>query len=58
LARLENLEVLYLENTQVSDLSALSGLKNLAVLWLKGTPVSKEQVQMLQKALPNCDISR
>jgi len=33
-------------------------LKNLKVLTLDNMPVSDEQVQELQQALPNCEIIR
>ena len=46
-----------LDDTQVSDLSPLAGLKTLTSLYLGSTPVSDEQVEILQKALPNCKIS-
>lgn len=58
LVGLKGLRKLDLSKTQVSDLTPLAELKNLEGLYLNGTPVSEEQVQMLQKALPNCDISR
>ena len=58
LAELKNLKVLHLiNNTQVSDLSSLAELKNLLQLDLRNTLVSDEQLQRLQQALPNCDIS-
>ena len=56
LANLTNLEVLYINSTPVSDVTPLAGLKNLERLHIEGTPVSKEQVEELRKALPNCDI--
>ena len=56
LAGLKNLEMLYLKNTQVSDLSPLCELKNLEFLSLSGTQVSREQVEELKLALPNCKI--
>jgi len=42
----------------VSDLSPLVGLKRLQSLDLNGTKVTDEQIDQLQLALPNCDISR
>jgi hypothetical protein len=56
LAGLKNLRKLWLDDTQVSDLTPISGLKNLRELYVRGTPVSKEQVKLLQKALPYCKI--
>ena len=58
LAGLNNLEGLNLNGTQVGDLSPLAGLNNLTSLRLDSTQVSKEQIEMLQKALPNCEITR
>ena len=57
LAELKNLEKLVLDDTEVSDLSPLADLQNLKILDLFNTQVSEEQVQELQKALPNCEIS-
>ena len=56
LAELKSLNELWLRGTQVSDLSPLAELKNLEELDLSDTQVSDEQVQKLQRALPNCDI--
>lgn len=53
---LTNLEELYLNSTQVSDLSPLAGLTKLTVLDLRNSPVTKERIEGLQKALPNCKI--
>lgn len=73
LAGLKNLEKLDISNTPVSDLTPLVGLKKLKTLYLGreqriGLSLWDEdpyhrsfyntgQVQMLQKALPNCRIS-
>ena len=54
---LTNLKALVLDQTQVTDLSSLKGLTNLKWVILEGTPVSKEEIQKLQKALPKCGIS-
>ncbi|MCH7729863.1 MAG: leucine-rich repeat domain-containing protein [Planctomycetes bacterium] len=56
LAGLTNLKVLDLDSTQATDLSPLEGLTNLERLFLRNTQVTKEDVQKLQKALPNCTI--
>jgi Leucine-rich repeat (LRR) protein len=56
LAGLANLEDLALNETQVTDLTPLAGLKKLINVELTGTRVSKEQVDALRKALPNCSI--
>ena len=54
LVGLKNLEGLLLHDTRVSDLTPLAGLKNLRWLWLSHTQVSKEQVDKLRQALPDC----
>ena len=56
LAELTKLEVLNLIFTKVSDVSALVGLTNLRLLNLYGTKVPAEQVEELQKALPQLKI--
>jgi Leucine-rich repeat (LRR) protein len=58
LSGLKNLQTLSLAGTQVSDIGALSGLKNLQWLSLSSTKVSDEQVDELQKALPELEIRR
>jgi len=50
------LECLNLQGTRVSDITPLAGLTKLTTLRVKESPVSKEQVEALQKALPNCKI--
>ena len=52
------LESLIVFNTPVLDLSPLEVLTNLKEVKLIWTSVTKEDVQKLQKALPNCDIDR
>ena len=62
LAKLKNLNALFLVRTQVSDLSSLAELTNLKELSLVDTqvsdvsPLSDEQVQELRQAFPKCDI--
>ncbi len=56
LANLRNLESLGLGTTQVSDVSPLANLTKLKMLVLNDTQVSDSSVEMLRKALPNCDI--
>ena len=58
LAGLKDLRRLNLAVTEVDDLSPLAGLKDLRRLHLNRTPARNEQVEMLQRALPNCEISR
>jgi hypothetical protein len=56
LAELENLQGLEIDDTQVGDLNVLAEMKHLRWLFVQNTPVSKDQVDALQQALPNCDI--
>lgn len=56
LANLRNLESLGLGTTQVNDVSPLANLTRLTSLNLRGTHVSDSSVDILRKALPNCDI--
>ena len=55
---LSNLERLFLGGTQVNDLKPLVGLSSLEELYIEGAPVTDEEVHDLQKALPNCKITR
>ena len=57
LAGLTSLKRLNLEHTEVSDVTPLTGLTSLLELKLGNTHVSKEDYEMLQKALPNCKIT-
>ena len=56
LVGLKDLQILYLQDTQVGDLTPLAGLMSLKFLSLSNTPITKEQIDALQKSLPNCDI--
>jgi len=50
--------VLWLQETPVSDVAPLAGLKNLrAVKFSDTTQVSEEQVKKFQQALPKCYIN-
>ena len=53
---LTDLKNLHLRGTQVSDVSALTALTKLERLDLYQTKVSPEQVEALQKALPQLRI--
>ncbi len=56
---LNNLQQLYIIETQVSDLQPLMGLVNLQTLYIRDcTNITDEQVEDLQKALPNLKITR
>jgi len=39
------------------DITPLQSLTNLTELSLNGNPLSQEQIDELQKALPNCEIA-
>ena len=54
-----NLEILDLQVTLISDLEPLKKLTNLKTLYIKDCPnIIDEQVEDLQKALPNLQIDR
>nr|WP_157472355.1 leucine-rich repeat domain-containing protein [Neolewinella persica] len=58
LANLTNLQELDLsENGSLTNVDGLSNLTNLQTLSLINTPIPKEKLQELVKALPNCKIS-
>ena len=56
LASLTSLRELDLSGNQISDLEPLASLTNLQKLDLKGNPLTQEQIDKLQKALPDCKI--
>ena len=56
LVGLKDLSSIGLKGTQVRDLTPLAKLTTLRGLDLINTPVSKEQVEKLRHALPNCNI--
>ena len=45
---------LNLSNNQIFDISAISGLTNLLLLDITGNPLTQEQIDELQAALPDC----
>jgi hypothetical protein len=51
---------MYLEGTEVTEggVAHLAGLSHLVSLDLTGTRVTDKGCEYLQKALPNCEISR
>lgn len=57
LAGLSALRNLHVSGTQVSDISPLAKLSELRYLFLQVTPVSRDSVEALRKALPDCTIS-
>jgi len=60
LNEIKSLQTLWLYNTKITDagLEHLKGLKSLRSLGLTNTNVTDEGVKKLQKALPDCRISR
>ncbi len=58
LRNLTNLRTLGLGSTQVSNLEPIKGLKKLRYISIRNCPITDEQVEDLQKALPNLKISR
>jgi RNA polymerase sigma factor (sigma-70 family) len=60
LGNLKNLRLLSLDQTEVTDagLKELGNLKNLARLHLHGTNVTDTGLRLLEKALPDCGITR
>jgi Leucine-rich repeat (LRR) protein len=56
LKKLSNLETLHLDENEITDISSLKNLVNLRVLNLQNNPITKQQIDELQEALPNCDI--
>jgi Leucine-rich repeat (LRR) protein len=57
LRELTELEEAQLWNNPIEDISPLLGLKKLKVIDITRTKVSKQDVEKLQKALPNCKIT-
>ena len=59
LKKLTNLQELIIDGSEVSDLRALMGLKNLKRLHIGDCKnITDQQVEELQKALPNLKIQR
>ena len=49
---------LYLHGNQLTDVNGLEKLTQLGELWLNNNPdLTEAQIDQLQKALPNCEIS-
>jgi len=57
LENLANLQELALDVNQISDITQLKNLTNLIELNLSGNPLTQSQIDELQRALPNCQIS-
>lgn len=54
LAQINTLQTLYLNNNQIGTIDALLELKALQFLSLENNPIGQDDIQKLQKALPNC----
>jgi hypothetical protein len=58
LVMFKKLDWLDLEGTPTQDITPVAEIKSLHYLRVKSTGVSKEQIEALQKALPNCKIDQ
>ncbi len=56
LSKLTNLQVLNFHDCQISDLEPIKKLLNLKMLYLEGCNITEEQIEDLQKALPDLEI--
>jgi len=56
LAELHNLRYLFLEKNRISKPGPLCELKELKQLWLYGNPLGREEIIMIEQALPNCEV--
>ena len=56
LAGLTGLRYLYLEKNAISSVAPLCELKSLKQLWLYGNPLPREEVILLEQALPRCEV--
>ena len=56
LAGLSGLRYLYLEKNVISVAGPLCELKSLKQLWLYGNPLPREEVILLEQALPRCEV--
>jgi len=56
LAGLPGLRYLHLEKNRISQLGPLCELKVLKQLWLYGNPLGREEIIMLEQALPRCEV--
>ncbi len=53
---LANLRYLYLEKNKLSRVAPLCELKQLKQLWLYGNPVPREELILIEQALPKCEV--
>jgi uncharacterized Zn finger protein (UPF0148 family) len=56
LKALANLRYLYLEKNKLSSAAPLCELKQLKQLWLYGNPMPREEVILIEQALPKCEV--
>ena len=56
LAELSGLRYLFLEKNQISDPRPLCELKSLKQLWLYNNPLQKEDIIMIEQAVPKCEV--
>ncbi len=56
LKELGNLRYLYLEKNKLSIAAPLCELKQLKQLWLYGNPMSREEIILIEQALPKCEV--
>ena len=56
LKALGNLRYLYLEKNKLSSAAPLCELKQLKQLWLYGNPMPREEVILIEQALPKCEV--
>ena len=56
LAELTGLRYLYLEKNAISSAGPLCEMKSLKQLWLYGNPLPREEVILLEQALPRCEV--
>ena len=56
LMALGGLRYLYLEKNQITAAAPLCELKQLKQLWLYGNPLPREEVILIEQALPKCEV--
>jgi len=56
LKALINLRYLYLEKNKLSSAAPLCELKQLKQLWLYGNPMPREEIILIEQALPKCEV--
>ncbi len=56
LAELSGLRYLFLEKNHISDPRPLCELKSLKQIWLYNNPLQKEDIIMIEQAVPTCEV--